>query len=79
MTKWGDKISSKWGLQYGVHSGTLLSRDNRYREFDTQEELMEWYIMLEKTRNLNSLRLGHAVLVYPDGKQERLQWGEGIR
>ena len=81
MTKWGNSVSDKWGLQYGVHQGTLPSRDNRYWEFDTRKELMEQYNMMEKNRTSSSLnlRLSHAILIYPDGKQERLQVGEGIR
>lgn len=71
-------VTDKWGLQYGVHSGTKASRDNRYYEYDTLDKLIEDYNRLESNRiRSNRLILNYAILVYPCGRQKVLQKGGG--
>lgn len=33
----------KWGVQHGIHRGTITSRDSGYDEFDSEDEAREFF------------------------------------
>ena len=63
----------KFVLQIGCHRGTLVSRDNEAREFDTYEEAYVSYLESKAAWKRIGYMVWFADIVAPDGAKTHLE------
>ena len=66
-------MTEKWGLKYGIHRNSIISRDSDYSEFDNCEDAIKSYHSRKKFHNEMGYFVWYAIIVAPDGTSTMLE------
>jgi len=69
-------MSGKWVLNYGIHRGTIISRDGESLKFDTEKQARDAWQRISAQIAKRGCFVWFATLISPNDEQSVLHAGD---